>query len=180
MVENQGRTLLDLVRKVGRYPEDAFLFVREGLSFAADRIHGKESEPHRMLQHYLAANQIDWNDLIARYHAGNVPDSIVEAIDDAGGCDTLNRHIGGREVCWGLRDYALERWGMLARVVLQSWNITSTRDFGRIVFGFIDFDMMQREDRDSIDDFEDIYVFEEAFEQGHQRKRCRTMPDEER
>ena len=60
-----------------------------------------------------------------------------------------DRHVGGRELCWALRDYALLRWGLLARVVLESWNIKSSSDFGRIVFGFIDFDMMRKQDDDS-------------------------------
>ena len=81
----------------------------------------------------------------------------------AGGCEKLNRHVGGAELCWGLRDYALNRWGMLARVVLESWNIQSTDDFGRIVFGFIDLDLMQKQAGDKIEDFQKIFSFDDAF-----------------
>ena len=63
-----------------------------------------------------------------------------------------------------IRDY-LERWGMLARVVLESWSITSTVDFGRIVFGFIAFDMMQKQPGDQMEDFEDVFTFEDAFDE---------------
>ena len=52
---------------------------------------------------------------------------------------------------------------MLARVVLESWNIQSTDDFGRIVFGFIDLDLMQKQVDDKIEDFEKIFPFEDAF-----------------
>ncbi len=167
LVENQGKSLPDLVRALDRYPEEAFLFVREALSFTAEKVHGQENEAHRFLQHFLVANQLDWSELIARYHTGELPENIQEAIEAAGGSENLNRHIGGNDLCWGLRDYALERWGLLARTVLESWNITGTEDFGRIVFGFIDFDMMQKEDDDCLADFRDIYAFDEALDKGY-------------
>ena len=168
MVDQPLRTLQDLVKHVGRYPEEAFLFAREGLGFAAEAIHGPETDAHRDLQQYLIQHDLDWNDLVASYHGDSLPPPVLAAIDAAGGCDKLNRHVSGRELCWGLRDYALKRWGILARVVLESWNINSTTDFGRIVFGFIDFDMMRRQADDTLEDFHDIYPFEEAFEEPFQ------------
>lgn len=165
MVSQRRRTLEDLVRHLGRYPEDAFLFVREGLSFAADRVHGPETEAHRALTHFLAENDLDWNDLVAQYHAGQLPEPVIQIIEAAGGCEKLDRHVSGRELCWALRDYALHRWGLLARVVLESWRITSSADFGRIVFGFIDFDMMRKQNEDHVEDFVDVYAFDEAFDE---------------
>lgn len=164
MVEEPVKTLREMVKHVGRYPEDAFLFVREGLAFAADSIHGVESDAHRALQEFLAEHGLDWDDLIAQYHAGALPEAVVEAIDEAGGCDKLNRHVGGREFCWALRDYAINRWGILAQTVLENWRIKNTKDFGRIVFGFIDFDMMRKQSDDRLEDFEDVFSFKEAFE----------------
>ena len=164
MVNEPSRTLRDLVDHVGRYPEDAFLFVREGLSHTADQIHGPETEAHRQLHQYLLRNDLDWSDVIAQYHAGELPDTVVDTIDAAGGCDRLDRHVNGRELCWGLRDYAAKRWGMMARVVLESWNVRCTKDFGRIVFGFIDLDMMRRQSDDSREDFNEVYKFTEALD----------------
>lgn len=154
----------DLVEQVGRYPLDAFVFVREGLGHAAEQIHGPETEAHQHLQQFLLHQDLDWSDLIAQYHAGDLPDPVIAAIDAAGGCEKLDRHVNGRELCWGLRDYAIKRWGMMARVVLQSWNVRGTADFGRIVFGFIDFDMMRKQNDDSVEDFADVYSFNEVFE----------------
>jgi len=164
MVDAPSKTLQDLVRHVGRYPEDAFLFVREGLTHAAEHTHGQETDAHRALHQFLAENELEWNELIAQYHAGTLPAELVEIIDAAGGCDKLNRHISGRELCWGLRDFALQRWGMLARTVLETWNIKGTRDFGKIVFGFIDLDMMRKQPDDRIEDFDDVFEFREAFD----------------
>lgn len=163
MVDDPAKSLPDLVRNLERYPEEAFLFVREGLSFAAENLHGPETEAHRLLQHFLAKNDLDWDDLIAHYHSGKLPEPVIEAIEAAGGVEKLNRHVSGRELCWGLRDYALKRWGALAPVVLDTWNIRTTTDFGRIVFGFIEFDMMRKQDDDRLEDFADVYNFSDAF-----------------
>jgi len=165
MAKETVKTLQDLVKHVGRYPEEAFLFVREGLSHASNQVHGPETEAHQQLQQFLLENDLDWTDLVAQYHAGQLPEPLVQAIDAAGGCDKLNRHVSGRDLCWGLRDFALQRWGLMARAVLASWGIRSTADFGRIVFGFIDFDMMRKQNDDVIDDFQDVYKFEEAFDE---------------
>lgn len=164
MVDQPSKTLQDLVRHVGKYPEQAYLFVREGLGFAADQIHGPETEAHKHLHHFLLKQDLDWNDLIAMYHAGELPEPVMGEIESAGGCDKLNRHVGGRELCWSLRDYALQRWGLMARVVLEDWNIRQTRDLGCIVFGFIDFDMMRKQPEDTLEDFDDVFSFDEAFD----------------
>ncbi len=164
MVDQPAKTLHDLVSHLGKYPEQAYLFVREGLSFAADQIHGPETEAHRDLHHFLLKKDLDWNDLISKYHSGELPDQVIAAIDAAGGCDQLNRHVSGRELCWALRDYALKRWGLLARVVLESWNVRATNDLGSIVFGFIDFDMMRKQPEDTMEDFDSIFSFDDAFD----------------
>lgn len=165
MVDFPPKTMEALIGHVGRYPEDAFLFVREGLGFTSEKLHGPENDAHRSLQQFLIENDLEWNELIALYHAGTLPDDLVETIESAGGCDKLNRHISGRELCWGLRDLALQRWGMLARTVLESWNVKSTQDFGRIVFGFIDMEMMRKQPDDRLEDFDDVFTFREAFDQ---------------
>jgi uncharacterized repeat protein (TIGR04138 family) len=53
---------------------------------------------------------------------------------------------------------------MLARNVLESWGITSTSDFGRIVFALIQLELMQGQPQDKIEDFDDVYSFDDAFE----------------
>jgi len=163
VVDKPRKTLDDLVRHVNRYREEAFHFVREGLSHAAVHVHGPETEHHHCVYQYLAMEVIEWPELVARLKAGELPPQVSQAIEAAGGCDELDRHITGRELCWGLRDFALKRYGMLARNVLESWNVRLTSDFGRIVFGFIECDMMQKQSGDSEADFKDVYVFDEAF-----------------
>lgn len=74
------------------------------------------------------------------------------------------RHVSGTQLCQGLRDLARQRWGLLARSVLRRWHITSTTDFGEIVFLLVDSGWMQKEPQDSLDDFDDVYDFAEAFD----------------
>ncbi|HLL88472.1 MAG TPA: Minf_1886 family protein [Tepidisphaeraceae bacterium] len=74
------------------------------------------------------------------------------------------RHITGQTLCDGLRQFALEQWGMMARVVLHRWNVTSTLDFGRIVFALVDNGWMQKTDEDTLDDFKNVFDFRAAFE----------------
>src|SRR5207248_1155229 len=80
----------------------------------------------------------------------------------------LSRHISGAQLCEGLREYALSQWGMLARVVLRRWNITSTLDFGKIVFALIDAGHMQKTENDTLDDFRNVYDFKAGFEGEYQ------------
>ena len=80
---------------------------------------------------------------------------------NAGGED---RHVSGQQLCLGLRDYALVKYGMLARTVLGRWGIQRTDDFGRIVFAMIDAGFMRKSDSDCFEDFQGVYDFEESFE----------------
>ncbi len=76
------------------------------------------------------------------------------------------RHVDGRQLCMGLRDFAVRKYGLLARSVLQHWNITRTEDFGRIVFRMVDLGLMSRTETDTMDDFQGIFSFEESFDPG--------------
>lgn len=79
-----------------------------------------------------------------------------------------SRHVSGAQLCEGLREYALDQWGYLARTVLRRWNILSTQDFGRIVFALVEVGQMQKTDDDTLDDFKDVFDFKVAFESGYQ------------
>src|SRR5688572_8917301 len=74
------------------------------------------------------------------------------------------RHISGPELAEGCRDLALERWGLMARSVLEYWGITSTRDLGEIVFALVDLGVLVKQDDDSIGSFDGVYEFAEVFE----------------
>lgn len=73
------------------------------------------------------------------------------------------RHVSGAQLCEALRDHAIGRWGPLARTVLEHWNIDSTHDFGEMVYLLVDNGFMQKTDEDSLEDFDAVYDFEQAF-----------------
>lgn len=73
------------------------------------------------------------------------------------------RHVSGQQLCLGLRDFAIRRYGMLAITVLSRWGVNRTDDFGKIVFAMIESGQMRKTDEDTLDDFRGVYDFGEAF-----------------
>lgn len=73
------------------------------------------------------------------------------------------RHISGQTLCEGLRQMAIERYGLLALLVLNSWGLRTTRDFGEIVYLLIDHELMSAQPSDTIDDFNNVYDFQTTF-----------------
>jgi uncharacterized repeat protein (TIGR04138 family) len=72
-------------------------------------------------------------------------------------------HVSGQTLCEGLRKLAIEKWGRLAMLVLNTWGIKTTRDFGEIVWLMIKHKWMSAQPTDSIDDFNNVYDFKIAF-----------------
>lgn len=81
---------------------------------------------------------------------------------DSSGAGRL-RHVTGQELLEGLRVYALEQFGPMAKTVFNSWGVTRCRDFGDIVFNLIEYNVFSKTDGDRREDFEDLYDFDEAF-----------------
>lgn len=73
------------------------------------------------------------------------------------------RHVTGRELLEGLRVYALDQYGPLAKTVLNAWGIHKCPDFGDIVFNLIEYNIFSKTDNDRREDFADLYSFEDAF-----------------
>ena len=73
------------------------------------------------------------------------------------------RHISGEKLLGGIKEYAREQFGPMARTVLEHWGVTSTEDFGHIVFNMVDAGILGKTDSDSIDDFKNGYDFKEVF-----------------
>ncbi|HEX6308826.1 MAG TPA: Minf_1886 family protein [Longimicrobiales bacterium] len=80
------------------------------------------------------------------------------------------RHISGRELAEGVRDLALERFGPMARTVLEHWGIRQTADVGHIVFALVESGVLIKQDEDTPDDFENVFDFNEAFEVQYPRR----------
>jgi uncharacterized repeat protein (TIGR04138 family) len=123
MNQTKKKTLEQVVEECGRYPMEAFDFVRHGLNYTVSRIHGDTSKK-----------------------------------------EEAECHVTGKQLSQGLRDYAVRRYGVMARPVLEHWGIHRTGDFGRIVYAMVENKLMQKTDQDDVRDFEGVFDFDDAFE----------------
>ena len=80
---------------------------------------------------------------------------------------TERRHLSGRELALGCRDLALERYGVLARSVLEHWGLTSSASIGEVVFALVDVGLLSAQPTDSAADFLDVFDFHEAFDRNY-------------
>ena len=74
------------------------------------------------------------------------------------------KHISGDQLCLGLRDLAKDKFGRLAKVVLNKWGIETSRDFGEIVYLMIKNNWMSAQPDDAIEDFDNVFDFKTFFE----------------
>jgi uncharacterized repeat protein (TIGR04138 family) len=135
------KDLITVARET-KYPLDAFHFVQRGLDFTVRRIHGEPPAPP--------------------------PGAAASKGKGDPEVEVGNRHVSGHALCHGLRDFAIQEYGLLARTVLRRWHINCCEDFGKIVFAMVDANLMRKTDEDSIRDFVDVFDFNEAFAPGVQ------------
>ncbi|MGD9690606.1 MAG: Minf_1886 family protein [Phycisphaerales bacterium] len=130
----------DFIReRAARLHPGAFQFVIEGLSHTVARVHGEDAaEPG-------APGERPGKRSLQRAEP------------------TESRHVNGRELCLGLRDFAVKKYGMLAPTVLKRWGLRNTEDFGIIVYAMIDRKQMRRSDEDRFEHFCGVFEFDEAF-----------------
>jgi uncharacterized repeat protein (TIGR04138 family) len=84
------------------------------------------------------------------------------------GAERQPRHVSGQDLCWALKDFAHEQYGYLAKLVLASWGIRSTSDFGEIVYNLIRIKKLSKSPTDRREDFDNVYDFEEALVNSYQ------------
>jgi uncharacterized repeat protein (TIGR04138 family) len=80
---------------------------------------------------------------------------------------SVRRHITGVELARAARDLALERFGLMARVVLEHWGISSTADIGDIVFTLVEMGLLLSQPQDTRDEFVGVFDFDLAFERDY-------------
>ena len=73
------------------------------------------------------------------------------------------RHVAGPELLEGVRNYALREFGPLVVTVFSYWGIQCCEDIGNMVFNLIGAGIFGKTEEDSIEDFKNVYDFEEAF-----------------
>ncbi|MCG8652462.1 MAG: hypothetical protein MI861_21655 [Pirellulales bacterium] len=130
------QAMRDLLEEDKRFKLEAYQFIRESLQFAHENMELGEPDPE--------AN---------RPAGGEASEHLPPP-----------KHVTGQQLCEACRRYAIEQYGYLAKIVLASWGVRSTSDFGELVYNLIRIEQMRKSDSDRREDFDDIYSFEDAFE----------------
>jgi uncharacterized repeat protein (TIGR04138 family) len=73
------------------------------------------------------------------------------------------RHVAGPELLDGVRQYALKEFGPMVMTVFSHWGLKTTEDVGNMVFNLIAAGIFGKTEEDSIDDFKNVFDFQEAF-----------------
>jgi len=92
---------------------------------------------------------------------------VREALDHTQKAITKNirrvRHVTGRELLEGIREFALAQFGPMTKTVLEEWGVRCGEDFGEVVFNMVEVGWLAKTAKDSRADFQNAYDFEEAF-----------------
>src|SRR5208283_3769198 len=96
-----------LLKEDRRYPLEAYIFIFDALNYAQDVL-----------------------------GLGNVSES-EPTVGEPEEEDAGRRHVTGQELCEAIRQFALEQYGYMSKLVLGNWGLHSTSDFGEIVFNMI-------------------------------------------
>ena len=77
------------------------------------------------------------------------------------------RHINAAELATSCRELALERFGVMSRVVLERWGLRGTSDIGEVVFTLVELGFLVKQPNDTREEFADLFDFETAFERDY-------------
>lgn len=147
-----NRAFLELLKKDRRYCSEAYAFVFETLEYAQNILKlGKDEVNEPFPDELLVENE----ELQALQK--------LERQDDTG----PRHHITGRDLCYAAKEYAISQYGRLARSVLESIGIKKTDDIGEIVYNLISIGQMRKTSNDRKEDFDDVFDFEAAFDEGY-------------
>ena len=95
------------------------------------------------------------------------------------GLPNEQRHICGRNLLFGISEFAMDQLGPMARSVFSHWGVAETRDFGEIVFNLVESELMSKTDDDRIEDFIGVYDFAEEFDWKKRRSNFKRLSAEE-
>ncbi|PHS02361.1 MAG: hypothetical protein COA78_21415 [Blastopirellula sp.] len=138
---------MQLLKDDPRFRIEAYQFVREALSF------GQNDDEEESEDAIDDLSEIDEALILG------------ELEEDEDWQEEQEHHLTGQILCEAIRVYAQQQYGYMAKTVLNSWGLTSTSDFGEIVYNLIEIGMMKKSNTDRREDFNDVYDFESAFVQ---------------
>lgn len=110
----------------------------------------------------------------AYYFLRQALDFSLKEMHHKGDLDKSN-HLSGQQLLEGIRLYAIDQYGPMARSVLKYWGVSECRDFGNIVFNLVECRVLGKTDQDSPEDFNDGYHFKDAFDRPYLPKQKPTI-----
>ncbi len=116
---------------------------------------------------------------IARRDRRYPPDAYVlvfEGLECALARMSTRRHVTPSELVEGVREAALSQWGLLARAVLESWNIRETGAVGDLVFNLIRRGLLEAGEDDTPVQFQGVFTFDDGFETAFRESLQRDPP----
>lgn len=99
----------------------------------------------------------------AYYFLRQALDFSLKEMHQKGVLDKSN-HLSGQQLLEGIRLYAIDQYGPMARSVFLYWGIVECRDFGNIVFNLVECRVLGKTDQDNPEDFNEGYKFKDAFD----------------
>ena len=136
--------LVKLLSEDPRYKIEAYQFVAAGLEYAQEVLGLGRPDPVRSPDPVRKRRK--------------APE--MSAGDDA---SPPMRHVSGQDLCWALRGLAHQQYGLMSKLVLESWGVRATSDFGAIVYNLISIGKMSKSHDDRREDFNNVYEFEQAL-----------------
>lgn len=88
---------------------------------------------------------------------------VLEALYYAREKFKVEKHVTGKQLLEGIKELGLKKFGALAKMVFEHWGVKKTIDFGNIVFNMVNEGLLSKTEEDKIEDFEDVYDFEDVF-----------------
>jgi len=76
---------------------------------------------------------------------------------------TAENHVTVAQLLDGIRMYALQEYGPMAKTVLNAWGVESCEHFGDIVFNMVENRLLSTTENDTREEFRKGYDFDEAF-----------------
>lgn len=157
MYHHYNRSFIELLKRDRRYKIEAYSFVFETLEYA---------------QNVLRLGKDEMNEPFPEeFPIENEQPPVLQGLDEESDSDTEPKHhISGQDLCRAARDYAIDQYGYLAKMVLDSIGIRKTDDIGEIVYNLISIRLMRKTPSDKREDFDNVFDFETAFKEEYRIK----------
>ena len=104
-----------------------------------------------------------------RYHQ-EAYEFILDALNFTQKKFRRSRHVTGKQLLEGIKEFVMRRFGPMGISVLKYWGIQSTEDFGNIVFNLVDKKLLNKAEDDRVEDFKNAYDFDQIFNQGYRHR----------